>query len=104
MDDIIWQSENYTVYNFHDQQFNLYVSDFDVDKEVAGAYAESLKQHIAYVREAGHKLGVLPGLLHLHDQSKWSYHEFPAYAKHFKGGGDPENFPKAWLHHLHNNP
>lgn len=67
-------------------------------------YIASLQQHIAYVREAGKKIGVLDYLLDIHDNSKWSPQEFDGYAKHFKGGGAPDEFAKAWLHHIHWNP
>lgn len=77
---------------------------FGVKEEVAEAYAASLREHIAYVREAGRKLGVSDTQLELHDKSKWSIHEFPGYAVHFKGGGAPDEFAAAWLHHLHHNP
>lgn len=33
--------------------------DYGIDQTVAEAYAQSLREHIAYVREAGRKLGVL---------------------------------------------
>lgn len=75
-----------------------------VDQIVADAYAKSLREHIANVQEAGHKLGVPSSQLEVHDQSKWSLLEFPGYARHFKGGGDPKSFVVAWLHHIHHNP
>ena len=77
---------------------------YDVDGDVANVYAESLCDHIAYVQEAGRKIGVFPSLLEVHDQSKWCPLEFPGYARHFKGGGDPDGFATAWLHHIHYNP
>ncbi len=77
---------------------------YGVDEGVADAYAESLLEHIAYVQAAGRKLGVCPSQLEVHDQSKWSLFEFPGYARHFKGGGDPDGFAAAWLHHIHYNP
>lgn len=79
-------------------------STYGVDKVVAEAYIESLREHITYVQEAGRKIGVFPSLLEVHDQSKWSIFEFPGYAQHFKGGGDPDGFAAAWLHHIHYNP
>lgn len=80
--------------------FNCY----GVDEAVAEAYALSLREHIAYVQEAGRMIGVPEGQLDVHDQSKWSAAEFPGYALHFKGGGAPDAFARAWLHHIHNNP
>lgn len=68
------------------------------------AYLISLDLHIASVRTAGAQLGVPHHLLLAHDASKRSPAELAAYVKNFKGGGDPEGFPFALLHHLHNNP
>lgn len=43
-----------------------------------------------------------------HDQSKYSEEEYAAYDKYFYGGNKSyavvEDFNKAWLHHIHNNP
>ena len=77
---------------------------FGVDDVIADAYAESLREHIACVRETGRKIGVRPSQLAVHDQSRWSQLEFPGCAKHFKGGGDPDGFAAAWVHHIHHNP
>lgn len=77
---------------------------YDLDKTVAEAYAESLRQHIAYVQEAGRKLGIEEQQLAVHDASKWTAAEFPGYAQHFQGGGAPNEFSRAWLHHIHHNP
>jgi hypothetical protein len=68
-------------------------------------FDKSVNLHIAYVREAGAKLGVPSEQLEAHDQSKFSIAEFPYYARQFHGDhGDPDGFAQAWLHHLHNNP
>lgn len=77
---------------------------YGVDKAVAEAFAESLREHIAYVQEAGRMIGVPEQQLEIHDQSKWTEAEFPGYARHFKGGGAPDEFAAAWLHHIHYNP
>jgi hypothetical protein len=82
----------------------LNVGIFDVDRVVAEAFIESLNEHIAYVREAGKKIGVSEKQLEIHDDSKWTEAEFPGYARHFKGGGAPDEFATAWLHHIHYNP
>lgn len=73
---------------------------------VAESFIESLTEHIYYVVEAGQKIGVSEEQLDAHDLSKWSVHEFPGYALHFKGmqGGAPDLFAHAWLHHIHHNP
>jgi hypothetical protein len=76
----------------------------DLPKEVVDAYTESLNKHIAYVQEAGRKLGVPENLLECHDASKWRFPEFPGYAMHFHGGGAPDAFAIAWIHHIHHNP
>lgn len=76
-------------------------SEIDYEQE----FISSLEDHIAYVQEAGQKIiKVEPELLAVHDSSKWSSTEFPHYAKHFHGGGDPDGFSRAWLHHIHFNP
>lgn len=82
------------------------VAIFGIDhtNEVHMAYKKSLQEHIANVQEAGQKLGVNGDLLDIHDRSKWTEAEFPGYAYHFHGGGAPNEFAKAWLHHIHNNP
>ena len=77
---------------------------YGVEKAVAEAFITSLNWHIAYVQEAGRKLGVPTRQLDQHDISKWSTAEFPAYARHFHGGGEPDGFAVAWLHHIHCNP
>jgi len=77
---------------------------YGVDPAVAEAYAESLRKHIAFVQEAGRQLRVPEPQLAIHDQSKWTAGEFPGYALHFKGGGAPDQFAYAWLHHIHHNP
>jgi len=75
-----------------------------LDKIVVDSYTESLVAHIAYVQEAGRKIGVPESQLEIHDLSKWTDAEFLGYAKHFKGGGAPDDFANAWLHHIHFNP
>lgn len=81
------------------------LSIYNCDQAVAKAYLESLQAHIRHVQEAAHKfgLGVPEAQLAVHDQSKFSVEEFPGYARHFHGGGDPDGFARAWLHHLHHN-
>lgn len=81
-----------------------YLKEHNLTKEVVDAYLESLYLHIDCVREAGKQLGVPEKQLDIHDASKFWAAEFPGYARHFKGGGDPDGFAKAWLHHLHHNP
>jgi hypothetical protein len=76
---------------------------YDVDPELGQQFIASLEEHIAYVREAGQKLGVPEEQLLFHDASKYSHEELPFYARHFFGDGDPVGFAKAWLHHLHSN-
>lgn len=78
--------------------------DYQLDEQVQAAYRESLYDHIRFVREAGQQLGVPDRLLAIHDQSKFSEDEFVGYATHFHGGGAPDLFATAWLHHIHHNP
>lgn len=72
-------------------------------------YTESLKKHIYFVVQAGRMIGVNESQLAIHDNSKWTEHEFPYYAA-FYHGDDKENpvvadgYAYAWLHHVHNNP
>lgn len=82
----------------------IHYQSYGIDRDVAEAYAESLREHIAFVQEAGRQLRVPESQLSIHDQSKWTAAEFSGYALHFKGGGAPDQFAYAWLHHIHHNP
>ena len=74
-------------------------------------YTARLLLHLKCVREAGESIGVSSEQLAMHDLSKWSPEEFPAYAMRF-GGDEPgqdqtfiaDRFAVAWLHHIHHNP
>lgn len=77
---------------------------YDVDPGVAEKFAISLQAHIAYVQEAARDLGVPESQAEIHDLSKWDKAEFAGFARHFHGGGAPDEFSKAWLHHIHHNP
>lgn len=82
----------------------LLIEDFDyygITPTVARSYYESLCAHVAYVQEAGRRLGLD---LAEHDYSKLSLAEFPHYARQFHGDKcDPDGFATAWLHHIHAN-
>ncbi len=84
--------------------FDLWTPRFESKDPLEQRFIESLHKHIAYVDEAGRTIGVPIGQLEIHDNSKWSNEEFYAYVKHFEGGGAPDEFARAWLHHLHLNP
>lgn len=75
-----------------------------VPLEIGRKYEAYLGRHIEAVREAGPKLGVPTEQLNVHDASKWEGEEFYGYAMHFFGGGAPDDFANAWLHHIHHNP
>jgi len=77
---------------------------FGIDEITAKKYIKTLEDHIKYVQEAGKQIGVEEDQLAVHDDSKWTEFEFPGYAMHFQGGGAPDEFSKAWLHHIHWNP
>lgn len=78
---------------------------FCIGLEAASGYLDGLVAHIRCVRDAGNRLRVLPHLLHLHDQSKFSIVEFPAAVERFRAGDpNPDRYAAAWLHHVHNNP
>jgi hypothetical protein len=77
---------------------------FGIDKAIANKYIKTLQNHIECVVESGRKLGVPGSQLSVHDNSKWFETEFRGYALHFEGGGVPDEFSKAWLYHIHNNP
>lgn len=88
-----------------------YVTEGLVTREQHDTYLASLRAHIRYVQEAGAMLGVPEWPLMLHDDSKFGYEEFPAYARKFGKGGSPVDaehveieFADAWLHHIHHNP
>lgn len=72
-------------------------------EDVLTRFYDTLILHISCVQEAGVKLGVPEYQLENHDLSKFTSNEFAAYAKHFQGGGAPDEFSLAWLHHLHFN-
>ena len=74
-----------------------------LDRTVVNLYIAYLKRHITAVREAGKRIGVPEAQLDSHDKSKFGEAEFPAYAKHFYGGGAPKEFAAAVLHHYHVN-
>lgn len=80
------------------------VDRYEVNSIFLDKYLGSLITHIRYVQEAGEKIGVPTVQLQEHDQSKFTDQEFPFYAKHFYGGGDPDGFAGAWLHHMNFNP
>lgn len=78
-------------------------------------YAANLEAHITNVQIAGQALrplGEIPAAqLAIHDFSKYSVTEFPAYARKFFPGDNPVNpetieqdFALAWLHHIHASP
>lgn len=84
--------------------FDLWPPKFESKDPAEQRFIESLHKHMAFVDEAGRMLGVPVKQLEIHDNSKWSDEEFYAYVKHFEGGGAPDEFARAWLHHLHLNP
>ncbi len=76
---------------------------YDLSEKTISDYLGSLVGHIKYVQEAGRKIGVNENQLLIHDQSKFSDEEFPAYAAHFYGNDDPDVYAVAWLHHMNHN-
>lgn len=78
---------------------------YGITEVIADAFFASLQDHIAYVTEAGRKLGLPDDQLRQHDKSKLTLAEFPHYARNFFGDkGDPDGYAAAWLHHIHHNP
>lgn len=79
------------------------------------AYKISLEDHIAYVRQAGRKIGVSNLQLTIHDDSKYSRFEFSQYANYFYNNDgskkspsdrsevEVNDFAEAWLHHMNHN-
>jgi hypothetical protein len=84
-----------------DREFHLACGATDA---MLDEFRESVNAHIRYVQEAGRRLHVPQHQLDVHDDSKFSRREFGAYARHFHGGGAPDAFARAWLHHIHFNP
>lgn len=89
------------------------VSMIQITESERERYTLRLKEHITYVQEAGKRLNVDPQQLANHDLSKWLAIEFDAYAKYFCSDTDispvdapsvSDDFARAWLHHIHNNP
>jgi len=77
---------------------------YGVDATIAQDYLDSLKLHIESVHKAAKIIGLAHHHVMNHDASKFSPKEFIGYALHFKGGGAPDLFSTAWLHHIHHNP
>lgn len=68
-------------------------------------YALLTLKHKYYVYLAGRKLRVPIWQLIIHDLSKFSRAELPAYGRQFFGTKDrPHEFGRAWEHHWQNNP
>lgn len=76
-----------------------------VERAWLEAFEESVGKHIAFVKQAGYSIDVPLEQLAIHDASKYSFEEFPHYARSFHGDrGDPAGFAVAWLHHQNRNP
>lgn len=67
-------------------------------------YAALTIKHKWYVFLAGAQLGVPVWRLIVHDWSKFSPSELPAYGQEFFGFGGGEAFSRAWVHHQNHNP
>lgn len=78
-------------------------------------YDEYLKEHIGNVKKAYEWMKQwMPDTVEeavataQHDESKYSPEEYAAYDTYFYGGNRSyavvNDFNKAWLHHIHNNP
>ena len=78
-------------------------------------YDEYLQEHISNVERAflwlvDHNIideaDVPPNAIYHHDESKFSKDEYDAYDKYFFKDKEAakEEFEKAWLHHIRNNP
>ena len=83
---------------------NAGAGDLALPLDVLDRFYDTLMLHIACVQEAGTKIGVPMAQLRVHDMSKFGKAEFYAYARHFQGGGSPQEFAAAWLNHIHKNP
>lgn len=81
----------------------LNLESYGIDMDVARNYLEYVRRHINCVWQAEDELGLDVWDIGLHDLSKFDMAEFPGYARHFCGGGDPDGFAAAWLHHMHEN-
>ena len=69
-------------------------------------FQNSLKLHIKYVQQACLIVGGIPDdQIDAHDQSKYCPDEFEPYARWFHSDDKrPDEFSRAWLHHIHWNP
>ena len=68
-------------------------------------YAWLTVKHKYFVFLAGRDLGLGCWQLLIHDLSKFTAVELPAYGRSFFGDkGDPDGFARAWLHHQNVNP
>ena len=101
----IYDVMGYSSYIYITEATYLACKKLDISDDIIQRYAKSLTEHI---RSVGFAYCDVLGLRRngglLHDKSKWTPEEFPFYARHFHGGGDPVGLAGAWLHHIHNNP
>ena len=79
-------------------------------------YDEYLREHIDAVRKAAE--WIVENLetvgdfyksefmfrVSMHDDSKWNIWEYGPYDAYFYGNGNKDDFNRAWLRHIHNNP
>lgn len=68
-------------------------------------YAWATIRHKWFVLLACRRTGVPLWRASVHDLSKFTFTELPAYGRQFFGDkGDPDAFARAWLHHQNANP
>lgn len=78
---------------------------FQMPVAAVAAYLTNLETHVYSVQTFGRLMRVPEEQLYIHDESKWSAAEFPAYVRKYAMGiDDKPDFERAFLHHLHHNP
>lgn len=90
------------------EKYNEYIKDHKANVYKAFQWLEENLPEIFGSEEEG----ILDACRHQcefsHDESKYSKEEYDAYDAFFYGGNKSfqvvENFKRAWLHHIHNNP
>jgi hypothetical protein len=78
---------------------------YNLDMAPVRQYLATLEKHVLLVEDFGRLLRVPEAQLAIHDESKWSAAEFPAYVRKYALNiDDKPDFERAFLHHLHHNP
>lgn len=77
---------------------------YGIHQDALVNYYDALVEHICLVHRYGKEYGISQAQLNLHDQSKWTKHEYPFYADRFWGTKEHNRkFISAMNHHYKHN-